>query len=219
MLLVPAAAVPGPRRIELALFDLFRRKAPIRDIGDLADFIDGNAAFLMQKGIYEYSRVRAGHYAKVLLTESGFLAAVEESRWKAFPIGLAIVGEMVDGVLRNEAGEGRLEQLAALKRVVLAVLDRYPIPESIGQDSWREARDELALRLDHVGLHPPKRVIDIPEPYAERYFALMPIHKKLRGQDYFTTRNYLRVSLCNIHEELTKRIDAPGVAAQLRAMP
>ena len=50
-----------------------------------------------------------------------------------------------------------------------------------------------------------KRVMDIPDPLAEAYFAMMPIHEKLRGRDFQTTRNYLRVTLCNIHDELIKR--------------
>ena len=34
--------------------------------------------------------------------------------------------------------------------------------------------------------------------------ALMPIHEKLRGSDYPTIRNYLRVTMCNIYDVLTK---------------
>src|SRR5712691_428992 len=64
-----------------ALFGMLRRKPAIRDAGELSDFIDENAAFLVQKGIYEYSRARAGHYAKILFAEQAFLKAVEESRW------------------------------------------------------------------------------------------------------------------------------------------
>ena len=66
-------------------------------------------------------------------------------------------------------------------------------------------------------MHPPKRVIDIPEPFAKGYFALMPIHERLRGEDFSTLRSYLRVTLCNIHDEFTKRIDPPSVVQSLRA--
>src|SRR4051812_26530589 len=83
----------------MKLFDLFRRRPPIRKAEALADFIDRNAAFLVQKGIYEYSRARAGHYGKVLFSEPGFRNAVEVSRWRAYPFGLAMVGEVVEAVL------------------------------------------------------------------------------------------------------------------------
>jgi hypothetical protein len=199
----------------LGFFEFFRRRPAIRDAQALADFIDRHAAFLVQKGIYEYARARAGHYAKVLFAESGFQHAVEQSRWRAYPLGLAMVAELVEGVLRPY-GADRNRQLAALSGVVLSVFDRYPVPASLGEQAWSDARTELARRLQLIGLHAPKRAFDICEPWAETYFDLMPIHEKLRGRDFPTTRNYLRVTLCNIHDEFTKRMDAAALAVALR---
>ena len=68
---------------------LFRRRPPIVDAGNLVDFIDEQSAFVAQKGVYEYSRARAGHYAKILFAEQVFVDAVDKSRWLGFPIGLA----------------------------------------------------------------------------------------------------------------------------------
>src|SRR6266850_7830676 len=106
---------------------LFRPRPPVRDLEALADFIDAQSAFIVQKGIYEYSRARAGHYAKVLFAEAEFLEAVERSRWQAYPLGLAMVGELVEGVLRRHTGEDRRRALDALAALVLAVFDRYPV--------------------------------------------------------------------------------------------
>jgi hypothetical protein len=198
----------------MSFFGFFRRQPPIRDLAALADFIDQHAAFLVQKGIYEYSRARAGHYAKVLFAEQGFQQAVEKSRWQAYPLGLAMVGELVEGVLRP-FGDDRLEQVVALRTLVLSVFDRYPVPVAVGAEKWSDVRADLARRLQHVGLHAPKRAFDVAEPFAETYFDLMPIHEKLRGRDFPTTRNYLRVTLCNIHDEFTRRMDAGVLAAML----
>jgi hypothetical protein len=197
---------------------LFRPRPPIRDREALADFIDAQSAFIVQKGIYEYSRARAGHYAKVLFAEKGFAQSVEHARWQAYPLGLAMVGEMIEGVLASQlTGMSRRQMLDQLIPVVLSVFDRYPIPPSIGEEAWLEARRELAHRLDLAGGHAPKRVMDIPEPLAETYFAMMPIHEKLRGRDLQTTRNYLRVSLCNIHDELVERMDRAALQRALAA--
>ena len=201
----------------MKLFEkFFRPRPPIRDREALADFIDAQSAFIVQKGIYEYSRARAGHYAKVLFREEGFAKSVEHARWRAFPLGLSMVGETVDVVLRPHAGENRRAVLDRIIAVVLSVFDRYPVPPSIGEAGWQDARRELEQRLDLVGGHAPRRVMDIPEPLAESYFAMMPIHEKLRGRDFQTTRNYLRVSLCNIHDELVDRIDASALTAALQ---
>jgi hypothetical protein len=200
----------------MKLFEkLFRPRPPIRDRDALADFIDAQSAFIVQKGIYEYSRARAGHYAKVLFAEKEFAQSVEHSRWRAYPLGLAMVGEMIEGVLAHHTGAQRRAVLDQLTLVVLGVFDRYPVPPSIGEAAWLEARGELAHRLDLVGGHAPKRVMDIPDPLAESYFSMMPIHEKLRGRDFQTTRNYLRVSLCNIHDELIARMDQAALERAL----
>jgi hypothetical protein len=199
----------------LQFFELFRRRPPIRAPEALADFVDQHSAFLVQKGIYEYSRARAGHYAKVLFREQGFHDAVEQSRWRAYPLGLAMVAELVEGVLRPYAAD-RHRQLETLKNLVLSVFDRYPVPSALSAQEWREARLELVRRLHLISMHAPKRAFDICEPFTETYFNLMPIHEKLRASEFPTIRNYLRVTLCNIHDEFTRRLEAATLAAALQ---
>lgn len=201
----------------VGLYDLiFRRGPPIRDVAALSDFIDEQSAFLIQKGIYEFSRARAGHYSKVLFSEQTFLDAAEQSRWRAYPLGLAMVGEMVGGVLRPQAEQERSATSEALATIVLSVFDRYSVPTAIDEEAWRNARTDLAHRLALLESYPRKRVMDIPEPFVERYFALMPIHKKLRASDFPTIKNYLKVVLINMHDDLTRRMDAEAMAGRLR---
>ena len=201
----------------MGLLDFFRRRPPFRDAPALADFIDRNAAFLIQKGMYEYSRARAGHYAKVLFAEPAFLQAIERARWQGYPLGLAMVAEMVEGLLRPHLGEEQRAGLDALATVVLSLFDRYEIPPSLDRGAWTAARLDLARRLDQIGLHPPKPVKDIPIQFAELYFGMMPIDAKLRAPDFPAIRSYLRVSLINIHDELVRRADIPAVARGLLA--
>ena len=200
------------------IYDLVIRPwPPIASVGELGEFIDEQSCFVSQKGIYEYSRARAGHYAKVLFGEPEFIKAVDRARWRAYPIGLAMVAELVEGVLRPKAGKDHLRQLAGLRGLVLSVFDRHPVPVLLTKDEWRAARRELERRLDHIGLHRPKLAKDIPEPFADAYFSNMPIHKKLKASDAPTIHNYLKITMCNIHEELSKRVDAVAVSEQLRA--
>ena len=58
---------------------IFKIRPPISDLKALADFIDEQAAFVVQKGIFEYSRARAGHYSKVLFLEPDFLQKRDET--------------------------------------------------------------------------------------------------------------------------------------------
>jgi hypothetical protein len=200
------------------IYDLIIRPwPPIAEVGQLGDFMDEQSCFVAQKGIYEYSRARAGHYAKVLFGEPEFIEAVDRARWRAYPVGLAMMAELVDGVLRSQAQGDHLRQLAGLRELALSVFDRYPVPKTLSADEWRAARRELERRLGHIGLHPPKLAMDIPEPFTGEYFNCMPIHKKLKASDAPAIRNYLRITMCNIHDELSKRVDAVAVSEQLRA--
>ena len=122
----------------MGIVEFFRRRTPIRNAAALADFIDEQSAFLAQKGLYEYSRARAGHYAKVLFGEKTFQVAIEQSRWRAFPLGLALVTELVEGVLNPYAAD-RDKQLDALHKLTLSVFDRYPVPQSLGEEGLERA--------------------------------------------------------------------------------
>src|SRR5829696_5198657 len=200
----------------MRFWEIFRGRPPVRTLAELADFIDAQAAFLAQKGIYEYSRARAGHYSKVLFAEIGFQHAVEQSRWRAFPLALAMVAEITEGILRPRAGDDRRAVLDGLSSLVLSIFDRYPFPEQLAKAEWLEVRRGLAHRLDLIGVHAVKLAKDVPESFAEEYFALMPIHENLRGHDYQAIRNYMRVTACNIHEEFHKRADIPALVDTLR---
>jgi hypothetical protein len=195
----------------------FRRRQPIASLEAPADFIDGNAALLVQKGIYEYSRARAGYYSKILFAEEDFQQAVEHARWRAYPLGLAMVAEVAEGLLRAGDDDDRQRQLETLRALVVSVFDRYPAPAAIGEPAWAELRAALARRLQLIGLHPPKRAIDIPEQFVQSCFDLMPIHEKLRRAEFPTTGSYLRVTLCNIHDELSKCLNARALVGMLCA--
>ena len=166
----------------------------------------------MQKGIYEYARARAGHYAKVLFKEQAFAEAVERSRWAAYPLGLAMVGELVEGVLRPLAGDDRSRQLEALRALVLSRL--RPLSGTRGcsasEPGARRAPISTPAAARSACIRPsaPSRS---PMPFARAYFDLMPINERLRAERFPTMHGYLKVTLCNVHEELTKRMDAPAL--------
>lgn len=196
---------------------LFGWSDPISDRDTLKAFISTNAAFVAQKGIYEYARARAGHYSKVLFSEKGFQRAVEEARWRAYPLGLAMVAEVATVVLQETTKLDRQIVLRSVSEMTLSAFDQWEVPAELGEPAWRQLRSDLAVWLDRIGLHPPKRAMDIPEPFAKDYFALMPIHESLRGQDFPTLKNYLIVTLCNVHHELSKRLDGPSISIALDA--
>ena len=87
-------------------------------------------------------------------------------------------------------------------------------------EEWRPVPGSLEAigRLNHAGY---RVVVATNQSGIGRGLfdmgMLNTIHEKMRTKDELTTRNYLRVTMINIHDELTKRIDASAVAADLVA--
>jgi hypothetical protein len=198
----------------MGLLDWFRRPPPIVDRASLSDFLDTRAAFLSQKSIFDYVRGRSGPYFSMIIKEESFKASVEEGRWKNYPYGVSIVAEMVHGILLPLTGEP-VRLASVMRDLSLEVFDRYPVPAPLGDEYWENERRALALRCEQIALHPPKHVKDIPVPFAQVFFDNMPIHEKLREQDFELIRNQLRVNLISMHRDFTKYANLPAVAAAI----
>jgi hypothetical protein len=198
----------------MGFLDWFRRPPPIDDRPGLIDFLDTRAAYLTQKGIFDYVRATSGPHFRGLIGEPAFATAVDKARWQSYPLSLSMVTEMVHGVLRP-AASGAVPLAEALQAAALVVIDRYPIPQAIGAEAWASSREELRLRLLHIGLHARKAVKDIPAPFAQQFFINLPIHKQMRRQDDVWVTNNLRVTLIRMYEEFDQRADPAALAKAL----
>lgn len=194
---------------------LFGRKDPIADWGALEDFIDAQAAYLINRTMYEYARARAGLAAEKLLREPEFLAAIEAARWTAFPIGVGNIAELVEGELRPHAGERRQELLAALIATTNAVQSRYALPAGFADTFWDEAKASVETRLRLAALGPPKPAIEVPIASFPELFALVPIHPTLREVDFNLLRNQVRSVMCRFVDEFRRRANVVALVAAL----
>ena len=199
----------------MRLFDMFRRGGRIRDTASLGSFIDKQAAALAQRSVEDYARLRAGDQAEALFAEPAFRAAVERARAEAYPLALAMVGETVEGVLRPHAGEREHPMLYGLIRLILDIFDRKPMPQAIG--AWRATRQQLAQAINELARGPAITVEKIAESYSGLFLALMPIHAKLRGEDFPALRNQLGAMLRSARDQFIESADLPGLIDQLCA--
>jgi hypothetical protein len=198
----------------MGIFDWFKRDGPIADRTALIDFIDTRAAYIVQKGIFEFAHACTGLSFASLMKEQPFVDAMDEARWRSYPLGLFVVTEMVDGVLRPLAN-GAMPLAEALRGAALAAFDRYPVPAKLGADFWMTAREALGQRVMGIALHPPKAVKDIPLAVANQFHANMPIHQSMRGDDREIVLNHFRMNLVRTHDDFDRRVDATALVAEL----
>lgn len=198
---------------------LFGRKDAISHWGAIADFIDANAAFQVNRTMYDYSRARAGAAAGKLMSEPTFLAAIEAARWAAFPTCVGNMAELVDGELRPQVGAKRPSLLEALVSATRDVQSRYPVPESLPPEFWETSRGAVEARLRLAALAEPKSAIDVPVATFSNVFDLIPIHPSLREIDYTLVLNQVKSGMCAVLDEFRRRADVKALVGALPVSP
>jgi hypothetical protein len=201
----------------MGLFDFLKPKPKVSDWRGLADFVSDHAAYLVNRSMFEYSRARAGPHAEKLFREKAFQAAIEASRWSAYPIGAETVSEYVQARLRAAAPAHHDAITTAMVGAVEDALSRYPVPEGFEADFWDRAREEARARLWRARLAAPRSGFDIPATRFDELFALMPIHPDLKAIDYVLVRNNVRASMSTVEGNFGKRVDVPALLAALPA--
>lgn len=191
----------------------FGRKPPIDTREKLVEFLDTRSAFLIQKNIFDYARARSGPYFTQIIKEEAFKHSVEVSRWTGYPTGLAALAEIVRGILFNDADRKALSD--AISSAALAAFDRYPVPQALGEEVWKKARETLIERLALIDSHPPKFAKDVIIPYAQVLYDSQPIHEELRRRDFEMIQAQLRINLVTMHDEFESRVKKPALLADL----
>jgi len=199
----------------MGLLDFLPRKRAVADMPELADFMDKRAAFITQKCVIEYARARSGTLSSKLFKEPAFRAALEETRWRNYPLALQSIAVMVEHALRREAGEAAGAMREGLIAAVGDVCGRYPVPEGFEADFWRVAQERIARRVWQAGLAGPHAIKDIPKETAREFFERLPIHPDLRSYDFELVTNNLRVNLCRAHEEFLGAADLSSLSRAL----
>ena len=195
--------------------EFLRKPPPIVTAVDLADFMDSRAAFLAQKSIVEFCRVRAGVYWQKLFSEADFHAALSHSRWRAYPACYAIMAEMVEGALREPAGNRQRGLPAAIEEVARASFAKYAVPDGSPETFWEDAMGLTRERLDASQAGPPRPVREIPKPLARTVFEMVPMHPDFLSNDYDYIFNFLRMNLLRANEDFLAQADRAALVDQL----
>jgi hypothetical protein len=205
--------------LERLLPGLFSRQQPIASAAALADFMDSRSAFLCQKCVVEFCRVRAGANWEKLFREKEFQDALYEARWKSYPPSFAMIAEMIEGVLRPPAGLEQRHLPEALEKLARAVFARYPVPERAPDSFWEDALDLVRERLAATQSGAPRPVREVPEPTARMVFNALPLHKNVITYDYDYIFNNLRMNLLRIHDDFLDAARLDELARDLVGRP
>lgn len=203
------------RLVDRLVGGIFAKPQPVTTRAGLAGFMDSRAAFLAQKCVVEFCRVRAGVYWQKLFSEKEFQEQLDLSRWRAYPPAFAMVAEMVEGALREAAGirQRRLPEL--LTGLAGEVFSRYPVPAGEEPEFWTLALGLVEEQLAGTQAGPPRPVREMPKPMARAVFNVLPMHKDIVTNDYDYIFSNLRMNLLRAHEDFLQAADLQAVADSL----
>lgn len=200
----------------MGLFDaILGRKKVIATWNQVDDFVADHAAFVVNRSMYEYSRARSGVLAEKLFREKSFREAMDHGRWKAFPLGVANIVELVDGRLRAAAQGREPVLLEALVASGQRVLRRHPSPPGVSAEWWANAAQDMEKRVRLAAMAAPKAAQDIPKSTFDEMFALVPIHPDLMKLDHEVVLNHVRGMMVNIASTLAEAIDPRALVEAL----
>lgn len=200
----------------LKQFVAWLRPGAIRTPGALTELIATETARIAQKATTGYCRTKAGANVELLFKEQVFLDALEVCRWHAFGLVLADVCLVVEGFLRPHA-RGREEALAGwIVAAFDAELDRHAPPGAEpGTDPWAAPRAEFRARLARSRLAEPIPAANVGFDTAQRIYDSLPVHPKLRREDFELVQNLTRFGHITLREELDRRLDAAAILAAI----
>lgn len=193
-----------------------RRSQPIRTAEGFRAFLEAEAAHVSQSAVYDYLRARAGRFAPQLFREEPFLAALERTRWEAFPAVLADLSVIALGELRREGGDPAIlaHRLTELYRATLA---RYPAPPHRA-DGWHGCDTALADRLVASAVTPARAPDAVAGHSGAIIFEALPLHPDIRRLDEEMVVNNVRFRVLRSWETLKARVDLRGLAADLASV-
>lgn len=194
---------------------VFVRPAAIDSTEALAEFIDSRSAFMAQKCVTEFCRVRAGVHWEKLFGEEIFQRALIQSNWAAYTPAMAMIAEMVESHLRPESGGRRSEIVARLTLLADGLRSGKSLPEDADAAGWAAQDQMVAEALSRTAFQPARPVRMMPEPLARTIHAALPMDSSVVEADYDYIFNNLRMNLLRAHDEFSQRAVPRGLVDSL----
>jgi hypothetical protein len=195
---------------------LFARRGSA-DPARLGEFLHARGAFVAQKTILDYLRVKAGRREREVFADRDFQAALEHCRWQVYLAALVDVTALAEAWLRPEVPAGEEPSLAeALCRLYAAALATEPPP---GPESPTAEALGLAIRQHLAALQaaPPLPAHTRPMLAEAPLFATLPVAPEQRIGETPAIRGALRFHLVSTQQEMERAFDAPALARALVA--
>ncbi len=189
----------------------------VADIAALRQFVAGEAAYLAQKSVIGYCRVKTLLAFEKLMKEKIFTELLEICRWEAFSLTLADTLIVAEGCLRPADAGARQALVTHLTQLYGDILNEHRPPHR--PEGWADriaafqARLALSAQIEPL---PPEQVI---KDTAALILELAPIHTKLKRNDLEVIAGDLGFNMVALRTSMGKRFRADDLLAAITRLP
>jgi hypothetical protein len=180
----------------------------------LEAFLTRQAAFVTQKTVLDYCRVKAGRAERQTFADPDFQAALRHCRWQTFGGAVQDVTALAEAWLRPHAAGREAALAAALAALAARIIDAAPAtPEE--RETLEAVKGSLPRHLADLQDRPPCSADRLPLLAEAPLLATLPIHPDQRVGETPSIRGALRFHIVSTQQEMERGFDAPGLAARL----
>ncbi|WP_422002322.1 hypothetical protein [Reyranella sp.] len=198
----------------LSFFKSFLPKPKVRTLAALQQFLDGEAAYLAQRSIVDFTRNELGILSSQAFGDQRFQDRLAVSRWDGFAGVLADMIVLTQACLQT-AGAPRDKLDARLGDLYATILAGHPVPDH-RPEGWTAEIAALRARLASRGDEPAS-----PQAYAEatgaRVFETLPFAPRDPVENRMVLCNALAFGMIAFNDRLRRLLMAPALRDELVA--
>ena len=190
------------------------RRSRSDDPTALRDFLGRQTAFVTQKTVLDYCRVKAGRRERETFADPDFQAALTHCRWQVYGAAAADLAAMAESWLRPHASGAKAQLADTLSHLMAEVTDAADPPYAERADLLA-ARSAIRRHLATLQDEPPVPADRLPLLAEAPLLATLPIHPDQRRGETPAIRGALRFHLVSAQQEMERAFDAPALTARL----
>ncbi|WP_439551790.1 hypothetical protein [Falsiroseomonas sp.] len=187
-----------------------------RDAAAFAAFLERQAAFVAQKTVIDYCRVKAGRHERQTFADPDFLAALAHCRWQTYAAAVGDVAVLAESWLRPHAGGQEARLAAALAAIGGAILAGADSPEA-EREALDAAQEGLPRLLATAQESSPASADRLRLTAEAPLLATLPIHPDQRIGETPSIRGALRFHIVSTQQEMERGFDPAALVQELLA--
>jgi hypothetical protein len=182
----------------------------------LRGFLEARAAFVTQKTVLDYCRVKAGRREQQTFADPDFRAALRHCQWQTFGAAVQDLVAMTEAWLRPLVPGREAQLAAALATLGAAVLDAAEAPPE-ERDGLEAAKAALPRHLMLLQDAPPQSADRMRLLAEAPLLATLPIHPDQRVGETPSIKGALRFHIVSTQQEMERGFDPAALLQELLA--